>query len=64
VTKAAEVELRSGRVDTPAFRVSIGRAVYLRLNSTAYSVISMNATDPDVLIPQSLVIGAYDGGRD
>jgi len=43
-------------------RVNIGKAVYLRLNSTLYSVISMDATESTMPFP-TMEIGAYDGGN-
>ena len=43
-------------------RVNIGKAVYLRLNSTMYAVISMDATESTMLFP-TMEIGAYDGGN-
>ena len=43
-------------------RVNIGKAVYLRLNSTVYAVISMDATESTMLFP-TMEIGAYDGGN-
>ena len=43
-------------------RVNIGQAVYLRHNSTVYSVISLAATETTMQIP-TIEIGAYDGGN-
>ena len=44
-------------------RMSIGDAVYLKVNSSAYSVISVDATQNPVKIPEVIHIGAYDGGN-
>ena len=43
-------------------KLSLGKAVYLKVNGT-YGTISMDATEARVQIPQSVEIGAYDGGN-